>query len=94
VRARADRDATLDKPLSKYLAASARLELVVILPVFGDPQGRVPMQYLRELFREEKLPEGWHRPTATVGLVKAIRLSQKMKDALDAKNVVAPNKVA
>ncbi|CCL99416.1 uncharacterized protein FIBRA_01434 [Fibroporia radiculosa] len=94
-RARALRDATLHAPLDSLHAQIARGEAVLTLAVFGDRGFRdklgdeerlqddderaIPKAYIEQWFGEDRLPDGWHRPSKKVGLISVTLKTLQIK---------------
>jgi len=75
VAVRANRDATLSRPLSRLHGVVARGEVAMTVQIFGDEEGNMPKQYIKEWFGEERLPIGWTKPTTAIGLYNTNRIS-------------------
>ncbi|KAI0053624.1 Cloroperoxidase [Auriscalpium vulgare] len=69
VKTRVQRDQTLVEPLNNTHTTISRGEVVLTVEALGDEEGRVPKDYIRQWFGEERLPEGWQRPKKTIGLL-------------------------
>jgi len=68
VRARAECDSKLLKPLDAIHSKIAMGESALTWLVMKDQHGEVPVKALWEWYGDERLPEGWTRPTENVGL--------------------------
>ncbi|VDB85357.1 unnamed protein product [Peniophora sp. CBMAI 1063] len=80
---RAQRDATLTKPLSTVHNIIAVGELALTQQAFQDPEGRLPKDHLRAWYGEDRLPLGWSIPRDTViGLLSTSKLNKKIQDAV------------
>jgi len=75
VTARANRDATLRRPLNRVHTLISRGAVALAVQTLGDKEGNIPKQYIREWFGEERLPHRWTRPTTAVGLRRTTRIS-------------------
>jgi hypothetical protein len=75
VSVRANRDATLNRPLSWVHGTIAKGEVALTVQLFGDEEGNMPKKYLQEWFGEERLPQGWFKPIVTIGLWSTTRIS-------------------
>lgn len=82
VRVRAARDQTLLSPLSSFHGAIARGEVAFTIQTLGDREGRMPKQFIREWFGDERLPEGWSRPVTTIGLLSTTKIANWVADLL------------
>lgn len=77
VSQRAARDAALSKPLDAIHQVITRGEVALTCEVLGDG-GRVPKEYIRQWFGEERLPDGWKKPECPVGLIGTTKVSNKV----------------
>lgn len=75
VQVRAARDTTLDRPLNKLHDTFARGEIALTTLVFADSERRIPKQFIGEWFGEQRLPQGWSKPTNVIGLITMTRLA-------------------
>jgi len=91
VRVRATRDQTLPAPLSKFHGAIARGKVALTVQTFGDSEGRISKQFLREWFGEDRLPEGWLKPATPTGLLSITRIANRVADLV--KEVPSTKKV-
>lgn len=82
VSQRAARDAAMAKPLDAVHQVISRGEVALTCEVLGDEEGRVPKEFVRQWFGEERLPEGWRRPGSAVGLVGTTRVVNKVADGV------------
>ncbi|KAI9447981.1 Cloroperoxidase [Lactarius indigo] len=80
VRARAARDQTLQRPLSRLHGVISRGEVALTLQTLGDSEGRVSKQFIREWFGDERLPGGWSKPANTTGLLSTTRIANRVAD--------------
>jgi hypothetical protein len=65
-------------------AEIARGEMAIVLGVFGGKNGSsdgVPVEWLREWFKDERLPQGW-KYTHTQGFFESIRASADIRNAM------------
>ncbi len=74
VTVRANRDKTLIRPLSKAHGIISRGEVALTVQTFGDEEGNMPKQYIREWFGKERLPCGWTKPAIAIGLWKTTQI--------------------
>jgi len=86
VTVRAKRDATLDRPFSWAHGTISRGEVALTVQTLGDQEGNMPKQYIREWFGDERLPRGWSKPAATIGLWKTSRISNWVGHLVKEKN--------
>jgi hypothetical protein len=91
VRARAARDQTLLSPLSKAHGAIARGEVALTVQTLGDSEGRMPKQFIREWFGDERLPEGWLKPVTTIGLLSTTRIANWVADLVKKVSDLSPS---
>ncbi|TFY81444.1 putative heme-thiolate peroxidase [Hericium alpestre] len=77
-KARAARDASLKKPLDGFHDAIAQGEVALTFELFKDAQGEVPKEAIRQWFGEQKFPDGWTRPSRTIGLWNTTMTTQKV----------------
>jgi hypothetical protein len=75
VTARANRDRTLSRPLSKAHSIISRGEVALIVQTFGDHEGNMPKRYIRDWFGKEQLPSGWVKPAIATGLWTTTRIA-------------------
>ncbi|KAL0952865.1 hypothetical protein HGRIS_007085 [Hohenbuehelia grisea] len=74
-RVRHDREAQLQVPLTEQLEKNACAEAVITwLVLKQEGSGEVPLGQLRQLYGEERLPDGWKRPKKPIGLFEALGL--------------------
>jgi len=78
VRARVSRDASLAKPLDGFHNAISRGEVALTSEMFRNEQGEIPKEYIRQWFGEQKLPDGWTRPSQVIGLVLTTKTSMEV----------------
>jgi len=71
MKARVDREAQLEKPLSNIRAQIGQGEAAVAWLVMKDDNGKVPLDRLKEWWGEERLPDGWTKPHRVIGLLEA-----------------------
>ncbi|KAI0068698.1 Cloroperoxidase [Artomyces pyxidatus] len=69
VKTRVSRDETLVHPLNSKLTTIARGEVALTVEMFGDAEGRVSKEFVRQWFGEQRLPVGWVRPKKNIGLI-------------------------
>ncbi|KAI0321821.1 Cloroperoxidase [Amylostereum chailletii] len=79
VRVRAARDASLSKPLSKPHSIISFGEVALTSQMFSDKEGRIPKDFLRQWFGEQRLPDGWVKPSQTVGIATTTKLNNQVK---------------
>jgi hypothetical protein len=75
VSVRANRDATLQRPFSWAHGTIARGEVALTVQTLGDEEGNMPKQYIQEWFGEQRLPRGWSKPAATIGVWNTSRIA-------------------
>lgn len=78
VSQRAARDAALTKPLDAIHQIITRGEVALTCEVLGDEEGRVPKEFIRQWYGEERLPDGWMKPESPVGLIGTTKVSKKV----------------
>lgn len=80
VRVRAARDQTLQSPLSKFHGAISRGEVALTVQTLGDGEGRIPKEFIRSWFGDDRIPEGWTTPLNTVGLLSTTKIANRVAD--------------
>jgi len=73
------------KPLDNIHAEIARGEMAIILGVMEKREGNdvgVPVEWMRQLFGQERMPIGW-QPTHTQGLLDTIKRSRALRAAME-----------
>ncbi|KAI0307114.1 Cloroperoxidase [Multifurca ochricompacta] len=80
VKARAARDATLERPLSRFHGAVTRGEIALAIQTLGNSEGRIPKQFIQEWFGEDRLPDGWFKPKTVTGLVSTTKIANRVGD--------------
>jgi hypothetical protein len=75
VSVRAIRDSTLSRPFNWAHGVISRGEVALTVQIFGDEEGNMSKQYIREWFGEERLPQGWSKPITTIGVWSTSRIS-------------------
>lgn len=75
VTVRAARDATLSRPLSVFHRWISRGVVALTVQIFGDDEGNIPKQFIREWFGEQRLPNGWFKPQTAIGLCNTIQIA-------------------
>jgi hypothetical protein len=75
VTARANRDKTLIRPLSKVHSIIAQGEVALTVQTLGDHEGNIPKRYIQEWFGNDQLPSGWVKPTIAIGLWSTSRIA-------------------
>lgn len=91
VQVRAARDQTLLTPLSKSHGIITRGEVALTIQTFGDSEGRISKQFIRQWFGEDRLPEGWLGPATTTGLLSTNRIANRVAELV--KEVPSTKKV-
>ncbi|TFY72975.1 heme-thiolate peroxidase [Dentipellis fragilis] len=78
VKGRAARDDSLAKPLGLIHAAIARGEVALTFETFRGDGEFVPKQSIQQWFGEDRLPDGWTRPSHSVGLSHTTKRVQEV----------------
>lgn len=68
-------------PLDAMHEEIARGEMSMVLGIFGDRDGRVPNDVLKEWWERERFPAGY-APTHEQTLLQTVRTSQKIRSAM------------
>jgi len=82
----------LDAVHKEIAHGEAALTMLVLgtKPV-GDPDSKiaVPRNFIYQWFGEDRLPDGWSRPSKQIGLRETVSLSAAIKDGIHAKDAIA-----
>lgn len=92
-KARALRDSSIPTPLDKIHAEIARGEAALTIQTFGlgrvdvqgnidDMEGAVSKEFLEQWLGQERLPDGWHKPQASIGLVGTASRSRRIAEMM------------
>ena len=71
MKARVDREALLEKPLTDLQAQIGQGEAATAWLVMKDDSGKVPLDRLQQWWGEERLPDNWTKPRRVIGLLDA-----------------------
>jgi hypothetical protein len=71
MKARVDREDQLEKPLDDLHAQVGQGEVALAWLVMKDDSGKIPLDWLKQWWGEERLPDKWTKPRRVIGLLEA-----------------------
>jgi len=84
---RARRNETLSRPLKGLHNAIALGEVALTSQTLQDKNGKVPKQFIREWFGDQRLPKGWSKPATPIGLWNTSQIVKTVRKAVEKKPV-------
>jgi len=82
MQVRVDREDHLEKPLDNLHAQIGQGEVATAWLVMKDDTGKIPLDWLKQWWGEERLPDNWTKPRRTIGLLEARAKADDVADGM------------